>query len=221
MKQIILGSFITFFCISTVQAQVSSSEQFFTAYQVSQVTGLSTLINQYAHNSNVIEAIAKDFLSKEDYGEALKKYEQDNGFKQRVQKAISDYLNSQDASQLYDTLATDVLADTYNYEELKILYQLYTAPVSQNFLANQLKTDLEQASLSQQKASLFQQTLQKETDKLLASYTLDSHSELVQTSELKTLPPKSLITTPEQPTVSTESPENQQQDDVPSSHNKE
>ena len=163
MKQIILGSFITFFCISTVQAQVSSSEQFFTAYQVSQVTGLSTLINQYAHNSNVIEAIAKDFLSKQDYGEALKKYEQDNAFKQRVQKAISDYLNSQDASQLYDTLATDVLADTYNYEELKILYQLYTAPVSQNFLANQLKTDLEQASLSQQKASLFQQTLQKET----------------------------------------------------------
>lgn len=59
------------------------------------------------------------FSIKEDYGEALKKYEQDNGFKQRVQKAISDYLNSQDASQLYDTLATDVLADTYNYEELK------------------------------------------------------------------------------------------------------
>lgn len=122
-------------------------------------------------------------------------------------------MNSKEASQLFDTLATTALADTYNYDELKALYQLYDTVDGQNFVKNQQPLVLSQATQSFQQWQSLQATLKQDTDKLLTSIEVAEKPNLDKPNELENLPHKVPIETIHE--------EETQQPDVKSSDNKE
>lgn len=158
---------VGFLFIGKLSAQVTTSDQFFTAYQVAQVDGTSKLIAQYAKSPKIVDAIAKDYLSKHYDAEILKKYEQDSVFRQAIQQVINDYLNSEEAIQLYDSLATKMLINNYDYEELKALYQLYDNPAIQDVVKSKIAFKLTQSLEYYQSNQGFQAELESGTQQLL------------------------------------------------------
>lgn len=158
---------VGFLFIGKLSAQVTTSDQFFTAYQVAQVDGTSKLIAQYAKSPKIVDAIAKDYLSKHYDAEILKKYEQDSVFRQAIQQVINDYLNSEEAIQLYDSLATKMLINNYDYEELKALYQLYDNPAIQDVVKSKIAFKLTQSLKYYQSNQVFQAELESGTQQLL------------------------------------------------------
>lgn len=158
---------VGFLFIGKLSAQVTTSDQFFTAYQVAQVDGTSKLIAQYAKSPKIVDAIAKDYLSKHYDAEILKKYEQDSVFRQAIQQVINDYLNSEEAIQLYDSLATKMLINNYDYEELKALYQLYDNPAIQDVVKSKIAFKLTQSLEYYQSNQAFQAELESGTQQLL------------------------------------------------------
>lgn len=167
MKSGLFLFLVGFLFIGKLSAQVTTSDQFFTAYQVAQVDGTSKLIAQYAKSPKIVDAIAKDYLSKHYDAEILKKYEQDSVFRQAIQQVINDYLNSEEAIQLYDSLATKMLINNYDYEELKALYQLYDNPAIQDVVKSKIAFKLTQSLKYYQSNQVFQAELESGTQQLL------------------------------------------------------
>lgn len=167
MKSGLFLFLVGFLFIGKLSAQVTTSDQFFTAYQVAQVDSTSKLIAQYAKSPKIVDAIAKDYLSKHYDAEILKKYEQDSVFRQAIQQVINDYLNSEEAIQLYDSLATKMLINNYDYEELKALYQLYDNPAIQDVVKSKIAFKLTQSLEYYQSNQGFQAELESGTQQLL------------------------------------------------------
>lgn len=169
MKSSLFLFLATFLFVGTLNAQVTTSDQFFTAYQVAQIDGTSRLIAQYAKSPKIVDVIAKAYLSTHYDAEILKKYEQNSVFRQAIQQVVNDYLNSEEAVQLYDGLATKALINNYEYEELKVLYQLYDNPVIQDVIDSKTAFKLTQSLDAYQSNHAFQAELKNGTQQLLDS----------------------------------------------------
>lgn len=174
---------------SPLVARASSSEEFFTAYQAAQVSGLSKIISTQAHNPQVI---ADTVASLEKAAKTAKT--SDNAAtektKESYQNQVLAYLNSPQADSYFDSLATDLLAKAYSYEELKSLYQLYTDPTIQNFLPNEINFGNQQNSKNYISNFKFNQQLEDKVKQILDSVQIEAkNTETLANSQLPT-PPK-------------------------------
>lgn len=170
---------------TTVTAQASTSEQFFTAYQVAQVSGLSKVIANQAHSPQVMA----DIVAKLQQTDASADKTTSNTTKETYQKQVTEYLNSAQANDYFDSLATDILVNAYSYEQLKALYQLYTSPVMQNALPNEINFQNQQSIQRYLATRKMQQQLDTKTQQILDSVKIVEKTE-TETAKLTTPEPK-------------------------------